>query len=225
MAGVSDDGTAVSWSRLREQKAPVREVVSGATDLLRPAWDVQGTLWLVDRSSDGALVLTVAGGRRASLIVPGVTGEQVRRFLVSRDGSRLVAVLRRPNGDALVVSRLRRDEQGRVVSATPAREVPWTTGVGRIQDIGWRSPTSVSVLSQPTEDKADVHTVAVDGSPGFALPSATRPSGRMRWLVSSPVATEHSYAVARNGLISDLSGPTPVERPAGVALSTLTYAG
>ncbi|MEZ5191974.1 MAG: hypothetical protein R2734_05350 [Nocardioides sp.] len=25
-----------------------------------------------------------------------------------------------------------------------------------------------------------MHTVAVDGSPGFALPSATRPSGRMR---------------------------------------------
>ena len=35
----------------------VRQVVSGATDLLRPAWDFADRLWLVDRTPGGARVV------------------------------------------------------------------------------------------------------------------------------------------------------------------------
>ena len=72
----------------------VREVYDGAGPLLRPSWDFAGRLWDIERSRRGARVVVVTGGRAHRVQVPGVTGEQVKRFLISRDGSRLVAVVR-----------------------------------------------------------------------------------------------------------------------------------
>ena len=62
----------------------------GGTDILRPAYDMFGDLWLIDRTSSGAKVLVVRGDQRTdALRVPGVTGADVAAFSVARDGSRL----------------------------------------------------------------------------------------------------------------------------------------
>lgn len=224
-AGVSADGTAVSIARLQAGSGSVREVASQASDLLPPVWDLAGVLWLVDRRGSGAVVTAVVQNRPLQITVPGVSGQRVRSFLVSRDGSRFVAVLRGPTADAIVVSRIRRDEQGGLLGATRARRLTWPDDDRRIVDIGWRSPTSVATLSRLSDELAEVRTLSVDGSPGFALAPATTTRGRIRWLVSSPVTAEHAYAVAGNGLIVDLAGPTPLAAPEGLELSTLTYAG
>ena len=98
--------------------------------------------------------------------VPGVTGERVRRFLVSRDGSRFLAVLRRPRGDVLVVSRVQHDDAGAVLALTAAEQLPWhAAGRPRILDIAWQTATS-SPCCTAIRDLLQVRSIAVDGSPG-----------------------------------------------------------
>ena len=83
--------------------------------------------------------------------VPGITGQRVRDFLVSRDGTRLVAVVQGQQADTLRISRIRYDALGRVAGATRSRNLPWSAeDAQRIRDIGWRSATSVGVLHQLT---------------------------------------------------------------------------
>ena len=94
-----------------------------------------------------------------------------------------------------------------------------------IRDIGWRSPTTISVLSDITDDLSQVETISVDGSPGdLGIEGASRLRGGTRQLVSSPVQGAEVFAVAPEAL-SDLTAP---ERPIGPlpeGLSSLTYVG
>ena len=154
MASVSTDGTSVLVAPVSTD-GQVRQVVSGATKLLRPAWDFADRMWLVDRTSAGARVSFVEGNSIKPLTVAGLTGLDVKDFLVSRDGTRLVAALHGPRSDHLVISRILHDSSGGVLGATRARSIPWNdTDVQRVRDIGWRSPTSVAVLHLLTRQAA-----------------------------------------------------------------------
>ena len=168
-ASISGGGTALSLSSVNDQTHPVTQVLSGATRLLTPAWDFADRLWLVDQTADGARVSVIDTGRdenRAIPVdVPGISGKQIRTFLVSRDGTRLVAVVKGKQADTLRISRIRYDALGRHPEATRSRNLPWSAeDVQRIRDIGWRSVTSVGVLYQLTRDAAQVASVPVDGS-------------------------------------------------------------
>ena len=69
-------------------------------------------------------------------------------MLVSRDGSRLVAVLDRRRRDRMLVSRIRYDQRGRALGGTPARAIAWEDQTrASVLDIGWSSPTSLAVLT------------------------------------------------------------------------------
>ena len=95
---------------------------------------------------------TSSAGTGTQVRVPGVTGHDVQRFLVSRDGSRLVAVVRGRSADRLVVSRLLYNPAGRSVAGTRARAAALVRRAGsrRIRDVGWTSPTTLAVLYQPS---------------------------------------------------------------------------
>ncbi|MGA8248260.1 MAG: LpqB family beta-propeller domain-containing protein [Nocardioides sp.] len=194
--------------------------------LLRPSWDFARRLWEVQDLPGGADVLYVVHGRHHQLHVPGVSGHDVRRFLVSRDGSRLVAVVRGARSDHLVVSRLLYDTAGRPVGATRARRLTWTVRSGaRIRDIGWTSPTRVAVLEQLTRAQADVRILNVDGStsPSEATPRSV--SGQVSGLATSPVGTQHPYAVQQHGLFDLAQSDTNVSQLLTQRLRHLTYAG
>ena len=144
------------------------ETVGGATDLLRAGVglrrpDVAGRPHLPRRAGERRWART--GIRQVD--VPGVTGERVRRFLVSRDGSRFLAVLRRPRGDVVVVSRvqLRRRGRGPLPHARPSSCRGPPRSVRGSSTSPGRRPTSVAVL-YPIRDLVQVRTLAVDGSPG-----------------------------------------------------------
>jgi hypothetical protein len=197
--------------------------------LLRPAWDFADRLWEVQNGPNGATVAYLAHGRgRAHEVrVPGITHQDVRRFLVSRDGSRIVAVLRGPTTDRIVVSRLRYDADGKAASASHARPIPWKSrGANRIRDIGWTSPTTIAVLDRLSPAQSEVRILLVDGSttPDQAPPRLV--SGRVRALASSPSQTP--YAVLPLGL-TDISHDTaqldPNDQVPTVGLRHVTYAG
>lgn len=222
-AGVTGSGR-VLVAPVSAASGRVREVVSGAEDLLPPAWDLTGRLWLVDRRADGAVVSVVRRGRVAEVSAPGISGRQVGAFTVARDGTRLVAVLTGPDGDSLAVSRIGRDVRGRPV-LTRARPIPSDLEPRiRVRDLGWGTPSSLLVLSPLSEGLSQVRTVAVDGSPGDTLTPAATLRGRMLWLAGSPVQDQTTFAVSPQGVV-DLAEAQRTIRPEGVLLPTLTYVG
>jgi hypothetical protein len=225
-AGVTGDGTSLLVAPVEGPDGQAVQVVSDAQDLLPPAWDFSDRVWLVERRGGQARVLVVTGQRRHELRIPGVTGSDVRHFLVSRDGTRFVAVLRGRRGDSVVASRVIRDNGGRVARATAAQPIGTDVdGSGRVRDIGWESPTSVAVLSSITADLSQVRTVPVEGAPGGLIEQGTsRVRGRARALVSSPVDGASAYVVTGTGL-TDLTAPERDLSELRVDPVTLTFVG
>lgn len=225
-AGVSGDGTALLVGSVDQPDGRVEEVISSATDLLPPSWDFSDRIWVVDRRRDGAHVLVLGKGRPREVTVPGITRRDVTRVLVSRDGSRLVAVVRGVSTDRVVAARIRRDAQGRVQGATRARALAGdVVGSGRIRDIAWRTTTSVSVLSDITPVYALVRSVPVGGAPAdLSSEGSSRLRGRVRTLVGSPSPGTQMLALSRRR-VTDVITPDRVlpELPSG--LTYLTYVG
>lgn len=214
-----DTAAAVSQDGRRVIVAPVRETVTddppsgivtavdGARDLLTPAWDYSGRLWVVDRAEGGARVSYVQGRRVHELDVPRVSQRQVTSFLVSRDGTRFVAVVRtrRPGVegtvDELRVGRIEVQEDSRVLRALPTEEISLGTSEPlRIKDIAWTSTTTIAVLSTMTRDELySVRTVAVDGAPTDTTPTSI--SGEVTGLAGTPVPESRQYVVTPTSLI------------------------
>jgi len=177
VAGVTEDGGSVLVARVgpgpggTASSGTLAPAYSGGTDLLKPAWDLYGQLWLVDRTAAGAVVTVLRDGKPTRVQVPGVSGLDVTAFALSRDGTRLVAVVDGPpgsRGDRMVLARVRRDHSGAVVSVGQAHEVAVATGpVRHIRDLAWFSPTTVAVLAATGRSVCEVFLSRVDGSSGF----------------------------------------------------------
>lgn len=227
VAGVTLDGRRVLRGPLHgADTETVQEVVTGATDLLPPGWDLSGRLWLVDRRSGGALVSVVDGDRVQRVDLPGISGTAVTSFVVSRDGTRFVAVVRGAERDVIKQARVRIGDRG-VVEGTTPRVLGFDDQLAtRVRDLSWGSPTALVVLSPLTRGINEVRSLSVDGSPASGLPAGTTVRGNFRWLAGSPVAGEPWYAVAaRPPSVVDSSGVEFANALEGVEPGTLTYAG
>ncbi len=223
VAGVSADGTRLLLTSVRAGDERVTEIASDASRLLRPAWDFSDRLWLVDGPPSGAAVSYYENGRLHSLQVPGISGERVVRFLVSRDGSRLVAVVRKPSGDRLLVSRIVHDADGRVAGATRAERIAWGEPEARIRDLAWTSPTSVAVLHEVAKQLFELRTVAVDGAPSAVDTLLTQLTGKLRALAGSPVPSEPLYAVTNASLVDPRGDQAPTALDPGT--TSVGYVG
>ncbi|HYQ33955.1 MAG TPA: LpqB family beta-propeller domain-containing protein, partial [Lapillicoccus sp.] len=173
-----------------------------------------------------ARVLVVVDGGASEVEVPGLTGRAVKELLVSRDGTRLVAVVRGRRADSVVSTRVRHDMAGGILGFTPLQKIPLPEeGSTRIRDIGWRTATSISVLRAFTDDLSLVRTFSVDGSPGeIVVNGLTRLRGRVRTLVSAPVDGSEVLALGR-GTVASLTRPDRIVPTMPEGLSALTYVG
>lgn len=186
-AGVSQAGSRVYLAEIDDSDGEVSEVMRGA-DVLPPAWDVSGRLWLLDRTSAGAKVWVYRNGVRKAIIVPGISGKPVIDFLVSRDGTRLVAAIRTgAGGHAIVVSRIVSEVDGVPVAGTPAR----TAYAGEdlplvIRDLAWSAQTAVLMLSQPTGTSTRLSIVSLGASVSDAPEEVGPVLGDMVEVTSSP---------------------------------------
>ena len=147
----------------------VRTPIATGTDLLRPGFDMFGDLWVIDRTSRGAVVHVVRGGRDQVVDVPGVSGRPLAAGVVSYDGTRL-AVARTVDGQAQVtVINLVRNAAGEVARVGPALSLPGVQS-GPAIDLGWAGPNTLAVLSRPRASASQVTFVQADGSPGDQAP-------------------------------------------------------
>ena len=177
------------------------------TDLLRPMWDHTGRLWLLDRTSSGSELVVRHFGRYRSISTQGLDGERVLAASMSRDGTRLLAVLEgRRSADRLVMMRVVRQASGVPVRVTPPRELSTPEPLVRVQDVGWRDPTTVAVLSRPSRTTTEVVLASTDGSSGpidldSDLDVLFQPGVSM---ASAPGPTLALYVAARDGGVHGL---------------------
>ncbi len=225
VAGVTEAGDRIRVTDVRDAGAPVTTVVSGGTRLLPPAWDFAGRMWVANRPSGGVHLEVRAGDRLQPIRVHGVSGRPVSHLLVSRDGSRLVAVIDRGADDRVVVSRLRYDGRGHVVGASRARQITWQDQSRvSVLDIGWASPTSLVVLHRLTGDLTQVETLPVDGAPAGVTGLAVTMQGPVRALASSPRDTDPVLVSTPEGLL-DISSGSDLPIPGTAGLESPTYGG
>lgn len=225
VAGIGAEGTSLLMGSLGDSAASkrVETVVQSATDLLRPSWDFADRAWVIDRTALGARVLYAFEDRIQGLRVPGITGENVRSFQVSRDGTRLVAVVRRDGSDALVVSRIEHAPSGRVVGATHAERI----GSGGeanlpIRSIAWTSPSRVAALIPLTPTLVHVELVSVDGSPAVPEAASASLEERLQSLAGSPYPDEPLYGLAPGKLVDIVEqSSTTIDR----GITALVYVG
>jgi hypothetical protein len=212
----------------RPKGRQVTTVVSDGVDLARPTWDYAGRLWLLDRGPDGARVRVVDGRHHGNLRVhdvqvPGVTGKDARQLMVSRDGTRLIAVVRRDEQDHLITARVTIGPTGRVESAGLAKAINGIGGAPQIVDIAWTSPSTVAVLTPAGRGLFEVDTVVADGSSVGEDAGSTIVSGKVSGLAGSPDVNEPSYAVTEDG-VTDLHTRAAAEF-VGARVLSLDYAG
>lgn len=164
-------------------------VLTGARDLLAPSWDLHGQLWAVDRARGAAVVRVGPPEDLVEVEVPGATGADVRSFVVSRDGTRVVFEVEQGGRDGLVVARVMRETDGRVRSLTASRSLPLAgLGVTRIRDLAFRTPAALALLTAPSPGVSQVVVIDVDGSstPADATSDAEVFVGRADAVVTSP---------------------------------------
>jgi len=222
VAGVQPDALLVGPVLVGRQPVPVLF----GPGLLRPMWDFADRLWEIQNGALGATVeyLPNGTGGPQRVRIPGISHQQVRRFLVSRDGSRIVAVLRGAHADHLVVSRLRYDADGAAIGATRARLIPWRSGgTTRIRDIGWTTPTTLAVLDQVSPQKAEVRILSVDGSTRPAQAPPTQVTGTVRGLATAPSQTP--FAVLQSGLSNISPDQVQTRLVPTFGLRHVTFAG
>lgn len=214
VAGVTEDGSTVLGAPRRREGGEVPSdedlavLYSGGTDVLRPAWDIHGQTWLVDRTAAGARVVVVRDGTATAVEAPGISGADVRAMLVSRGGTRLVAVVGTRRGDRLVVARVLRNEEGVVRGISAAERVSvGAVPVTDIQDIAWRTPIAVAMLTGPSEDRSQIRVVRIDGS--SALDEVTTDAEILRdaaqRVVSAPSTASALYVGTREGQLYELA--------------------
>ncbi len=201
------------------------ETVFRGTDLLPPAWDFADRIWVVDRTPSGASVHVVVEGADRVVAVTGVSGFDVRSFLVSRDGTRFVAVVRTATGDQLRVGRVEVDGLGAVVRvrSTELVEVD-TSPTLRIDDIAWTSPTTLALLTPIESDQIyAVRTIGVDGSASNAESLPTPVPGPVTGLAGSPVEDLPLYVVTPDNIVDVTNGGS--YGFVGAPATSVSYAG
>jgi hypothetical protein len=143
-----------------------------SSQILRPSWDVQDTLWLVT-GAPGAqqiLVMTDAGAAtqvKADWLPDWLASHRIDAFSVSRDGVRFAAIVRGPDDVRRleIATIVRQSRPNGRVSLNPPQVVRngATTLVG-LRDLAWVSPTSLAVLAQEPDAPVQTYEVAIDGS-------------------------------------------------------------
>lgn len=171
VAGVTTDGSTVVVAprgRGSGEESPRDDgvaVYSRGTDVLQPAWDIYGHIWIVDRTRDGARLTVVRKGAASHPAARGLSGKNIKAFAVSRDGTRLVAVVSDGRHDQLVLARVLRGGDGQVKALTPATALSvGAMKVDEIRDLGWRSPGSVALLAGPNPGSSQLLVALIDGS-------------------------------------------------------------
>lgn len=165
-AVVSKNGSDVLVGSVSAAAGGTSAWFRGGRDLLRPSWDIHQVLWLVDKTPAGARVHVTTAEQARSVEAPGITGEQVLSFAISRDGTRMAAVVKQEGRTSLVIAVIDRSADDPMdVKMSSATTVfgPNVTFSGE-NNLAWQTPTSVAALANEVGGDLQPVEVNIDGS-------------------------------------------------------------
>lgn len=213
VAALGSDGASV----LVEARAGGSEQEFTGTGFIRPEWDDDGFLWLVD-NPDGARVRVAVDGAPIDVDTQRLT--DVQSFAVSPEGDRYVAALVADRDARVVVGDVERDADG-----IPRRlGFPFlvSRGLDGERDVGWASQSRVEFIADTPSDP-QLHTVGIDGTDASsAVDTSALPGGVAAW-AGPAVDGGDRWALDRRGRVWRLvDGGTWKLVPDGSSRAALT---
>jgi hypothetical protein len=146
------------------------QIVDTRSGLVAPALDNFGYLWSVPQDQPSKLLVISTDGKQQQLEVPWATADAILSLAISRDGSRVLALLETNGTYQLVVSALLRGEKS--VPVQLGVPVTLSLAAGTPVAATWVDPTTiVSVSTSGTT--ANVRTQVIGGQ-GADLPVLTQ---------------------------------------------------
>ncbi len=122
------------------------EVVDERPGLVDPAIDSEGYIWSVPGGAPSALTATGADGTVVPLADAWPGASQVSTIAVSRDGTRIAALVRDGSRPALWIAGILRDENGAPVGLGDRETVAALPGAGL--DASWVDGSTIAVLAE-----------------------------------------------------------------------------
>ncbi|CDK00651.1 conserved exported hypothetical protein [Microbacterium sp. C448] len=159
--------------------------VSTADDragLIDPAIDPDNAIWSVPESQPSALGVSTVEGENLSVANawPGAT--QIAAMQVSRDGTRIAAVVTDSGRDWVVVAGIERNADGEPVALGTPERLLRLDGVGA--DIAWLDDRTLGILSEGTDGMIVTEQVV-----GGMSTSSGGPTGSAVSLAAGPTAS------------------------------------
>lgn len=165
---------------LRVESDGTFEVVDERSGLVDPSIDPRGYIWSVPAGSPASMTATGPDGAAVSLTDAWPGASQISAIDVSRDGTRMAALVRDGSRPALWVAGILRDENGVPVGLGDREVVTVLPGAGL--DVGWVDGSTIAVLAQDGDD-----TVVVSQSIGGFDDTLTAPPGAVSLAAASQV--------------------------------------
>lgn len=129
--------------------------------VLRPSFDKDRNLWIVDRA-DGQARIRVRreSGTLITVQAPGLAGRPLTALRVARDGVRVLAIVGSGTDSQLVTGRITGTDRTAIISALQ----PIQVGFDQIVDAGWSRATKIMVLGRTGGTANQLIEANVDGS-------------------------------------------------------------
>ena len=145
--------------------------VDSRPELIAPAIDNEGWLWSVPASAPGALQVYGQDGAAHPVKTDWPAATRIVSFAVSRDGTRLVAVIQSGASYSLVAVGITRGDNGLPTALGEPLEL--ALGPGTPQSVAWTGELGIVVLSATSDGGSSIAEQSIGGQ----LTSAAGPGG------------------------------------------------
>ncbi|GGI47710.1 hypothetical protein BCL57_002423 [Agromyces flavus] len=181
-AALGPDGTAAAvrsadgvWL-VREDAE--RELLDPRAGLIVPALDVDGIVWSVPADAPDELAWFASDGGDGNQIGVPWTASSILTLQVSRDGTRLVALLAEGSRTRVVAASIQRDEAGLPIALGPVALELAGSGGAPI-DVAWLDPGTVGTLTQSAtgEPRLALQELGAPSDPGEGPANAIQVDG------------------------------------------------
>ena len=145
-------------------------LVDSRTGIVGIEFDRQDYLWSLGRARGSDVFATFTNGDRTRVQAPWLTGEAVRGFSISPEGSRIAILVAGAQKNRVLVSAIVRDLSGTPIELAPPIEIG--SEIGAPSHLSWVGPTTVAVVNS-TPDFTNAVLVSIGGTsrPIAALPN------------------------------------------------------
>jgi lipoprotein LpqB-like beta-propeller protein/sporulation and spore germination protein len=124
----------------------VKNLLTGATELLRPQFSRYGEIWEVGKQGgQQRMWMFTPDNAKREIALPA---QNITAFRISPDGSRIALVRRTANGSELGLARIIRSDKPRVESWRRLDTSQSGTTISEIADVAWFDPTELLVLGK-----------------------------------------------------------------------------